>query len=30
MQPALERHQHEITAWFEHLLDTVADRFNHG
>jgi hypothetical protein len=30
MQPALERHQHEITARFEHLLDTVADRFNHG
>jgi hypothetical protein len=30
MQPALERHEHEITARFEHLLDHVADGFNHG
>jgi hypothetical protein len=30
MQPALERHEHDTTAAFERLLDTVADRFNHG
>jgi len=30
MQPALERHEHEITARFENLLDHVADNFNHG
>ena len=30
MQPALERHKHEITARFEQLLDQVADNFNHG
>ena len=30
MQPPLERHEHEITARFEQLLDHVADGFNHG
>jgi hypothetical protein len=30
MQPALERHEHEITARFEQLLDKVADGFNRG
>ena len=30
MQPALDRHEHDITASFERLLDQVADGFNHG
>lgn len=28
MQPALDRHEHEITARVEQLLDRVADDFN--
>jgi len=30
MQPALEAHEHDITARFEQLLDHAADNFNHG
>jgi hypothetical protein len=30
MQPALDRHEPEITARMEHLLDVVADEFNRG
>ena len=30
MEPALQRHEHDTAAAFEQLLDTVADRFNHG
>jgi hypothetical protein len=29
MQPSLDRHAHEIEYRFEHLIDTVADTFNH-
>ena len=30
LQPALDRHEQDVTASFERLLDRVADDFNHG
>jgi hypothetical protein len=29
MEPALDRHEHEIVEAFDRLLDKMADDFNH-